>query len=76
MQENQNLISARFINSDIQIFENISQIIEVSREPVHAVNHYHLAGSHKNQQCIELWPVLVFARYLVAKDAIQLDTVE
>lgn len=52
------------------------QIIEVSLEPVHAVNHHRVAGSHKTQQRIELWPSRVLARRLVGKDATQFDAVK
>ena len=59
-----------------QLAHQLAEIIEVARQPIHAVNHHGVALAHEGQQRIEFWPQGVFARRLVGEYPADFDMLQ
>jgi hypothetical protein len=56
-----------------QRLHDLTQVIEVAREPVHAVHDYRVAGAHEYRERFQLRALRVFARRFVAERSVQID---
>ena len=56
-----------------QRLHDLTQAIEVAREPVHAMHDHRVAGAHERHDRLQLRALRVFARRFVAEDAVELD---
>jgi hypothetical protein len=50
-----------------QRLHNLTQVIEVAREPVHAVHDHRVAGAHERRERFQLGALRIFARALSLK---------
>lgn len=59
-----------------QRLDEVAHVIQVPREPIHAMHDHGIANTHKREQHIALRPLRIFARRLVGKGAIKFNAVE
>jgi len=59
-----------------QLLHKAAQIIEVARQPIHAVHHHGVAFAHEGQQRIEFRPLGVLARRLVGEHPADFDMLQ
>jgi hypothetical protein len=56
-----------------QGLHDLTQVIEVACEPVHAMHDHRVAGAHERQERFQLRALRVFARRFVAERSVQID---
>ena len=51
--------------------DDLSQVVEIAGETIHAVDHNDIPVPHKDKHGIELRPVNVLARSLISEDPVE-----
>ena len=59
-----------------EVLYDLSQIIQITRQPIHAMYHYCVAIAHKRQELRKCWTLGVFARCLIGKDPIDQNLIK